>query len=126
MALITFILLAVPDPTVQVQLLVWIFVMRVVMVIASGVSYLVNDVIARGRYAGADKMNFEQPLTQLVWLTSIVSIALTYVVSKLLIPTWPATPRCGGSCRPSSPAARWPARSSPSWSRSSPRPSRRT
>ena len=86
-ALITFILLAVPEPVVQVQLLVWIFVMRVVMVIASGVSYLVNDVIARGRYAGAATMNFEQPLTQLVWLTSIVSIALTYVASKLLIPT---------------------------------------
>ena len=86
-ALITFIMLAVPDAIVQVQLLVWIFVMRVVMVIASGVSYLVNDVIARGRYAGASTMNFEQPLTQLVWLTSIVSIALTYVASKLLIPT---------------------------------------
>ncbi len=86
-ALITFIMLAVPDPTVQVQLLVWIFMMRVVMVIASGASYLVNDVIARGRYAGASTMNFEQPLTQLVWLTSVVSIALTYVASKLLIPT---------------------------------------
>ena len=73
-ALITFIMLAVPDAVVQVQLLVWIFMMRVVMVIASGVSYLVNDVIARGRYANAAKMNFEQPLTQLVWLTSIVSI----------------------------------------------------
>ena len=86
-ALITFIMLAVPDPTVQVQLLVWIFMMRVVMVIASGLSYLVNDVIARGRYAGAATMNFEQPLTQLVWLTSFVSIAMTYVASKLLIPT---------------------------------------
>ncbi len=70
-ALITFIMLAVPDQIVQVQLLVWIFVMRVVMVIASGASYLVNDVIARGRYAGAATMNFEQPLTQLVWLTSL-------------------------------------------------------
>ncbi len=86
-ALITFIMLAVPDAIVQVQLLVWIFMMRVVMVIASGASYLVNDVIARGRYAGASTMNFEQPLTQLVWLTSVVSIALTYVASKLLIPT---------------------------------------
>jgi K(+)-stimulated pyrophosphate-energized sodium pump len=86
-ALITFIMLAVPDAVVQVQLLVWIFMMRVVMVIASGGSYLVNDVIARGRYAGASTMNFEQPLTQLVWLTSFVSIALTYVASKVLIPT---------------------------------------
>jgi K(+)-stimulated pyrophosphate-energized sodium pump len=86
-ALITFILLAVPDAVVQVQLLVWIFMIRVVMVIASGVSYLANDVIARGRYASAATMNFEQPLTQLVWLTSLVSIALTYVASKVLIPT---------------------------------------
>jgi K(+)-stimulated pyrophosphate-energized sodium pump len=91
-ALITFIMLAVPDPTVQVQLLVWIFMMRVVMVIASGVSYLLNDVIARGRYAAASTMNFEQPLTQLVWLTSFVSIALTYVASKLLIPTLAGDP----------------------------------
>jgi len=86
-ALITFIMLAVPDSTVQVQLLVWIFMMRVVMVIASGGSYLVNEVIARGRYGSASTMNFEQPLTQLVWLTSLVSIALTYAASKLLIPT---------------------------------------
>ena len=85
-ALITFILLAVSDPIVQVQLLVWIFVMRVMMVISSGVSYYVNDAVARARYATVDKMNYEVPLTTLVWLTSIVSIALTYVVSYLLIP----------------------------------------
>jgi K(+)-stimulated pyrophosphate-energized sodium pump len=85
-ALITFIMLAVPEAVVQVQLLVWIFMMRVVMVVASGLSYLVNDLIARGRYTNALKMNFEQPLTQLVWLTSLVSIALTYVASYLLIP----------------------------------------
>jgi K(+)-stimulated pyrophosphate-energized sodium pump len=85
-ALITFILLAVSDPIVQVQLLVWIFVMRVMMVVSSGVSYYINDAIARSRYAAVDKMNFEVPLTTLVWLTSIVSIALTYVVSYLLIP----------------------------------------
>ena len=85
-ALITFILLAVRDPIVQVQLLVWIFVMRVMMVVSSGASYYINDALARGRYAEADKMNFEAPLTTLVWLTSIVSIALTYVVSYLLIP----------------------------------------
>jgi K(+)-stimulated pyrophosphate-energized sodium pump len=85
-ALITFIMLAVPEAVVQVQLLVWIFMMRVVMVIASGLSYIVNDIVARARYATATRMNFEQPLTQLVWLTSIVSIALTYVASYLLIP----------------------------------------
>jgi K(+)-stimulated pyrophosphate-energized sodium pump len=85
-ALISFILLAVKNPTVQVQLLVWIFVMRIVMIIASIGSYWINDIIAKSRYEKADKMNFEQPLTQLVWLTSIVSVALTYVVSYLLIP----------------------------------------
>jgi K(+)-stimulated pyrophosphate-energized sodium pump len=86
-ALITFIMLAVPETVVQVQLLVWIFMIRVVMVIASGVSYLVNEAVAKGRYGAASQMNFEQPLTQLVWLTSFVSIVLTYAASKLLIPT---------------------------------------
>jgi K(+)-stimulated pyrophosphate-energized sodium pump len=85
-ALITFILLAVRDPLVQVQLLVWIFTMRVMMVVSSGLSYFVNDALARARYAAADRMNFEAPLTTLVWLTSIVSIALTYLASWLLIP----------------------------------------
>jgi K(+)-stimulated pyrophosphate-energized sodium pump len=85
-ALISFILLAVPEPTVQVQLLVWIFAMRIVMVIASGASYLINGAVARAQYAGVDKMNFEAPLTVLVWLTSLVSVALTYVTSYLLIP----------------------------------------
>src|SRR5499427_9124976 len=85
-ALISFILLAVPNPAVQVQLLVWIFVMRVMMVIASALSYFINESIAKGRYGTADKMNFEAPLTSLVWLTSIVSVVLTYVVSSFLIP----------------------------------------
>jgi K(+)-stimulated pyrophosphate-energized sodium pump len=65
---------------------VWIFMMRIVMIFASGGSYLLNHALARARYAGADAMNFEAPLTQLVWLTSIVSIALTYVTSWLIIP----------------------------------------
>ncbi len=85
-ALISFILVAVTDPAIQVQLLVWIFVMRVTGVIASGVSYLLNASWARGRYADAAVMNFETPLTTLVWLTSIVSVALTYAVSYVLIP----------------------------------------
>jgi len=85
-ALISFILLAVPTEVVQVQLLVWIFVMRVMMIVASGASYLINETVARGRYAQAQKMNFEAPLTSLVWITSIVSVALTYVVSWWLIP----------------------------------------
>jgi K(+)-stimulated pyrophosphate-energized sodium pump len=85
-ALITFILLAVKDPTVQVQLLVWIFVMRILMIVTSAGSYFLNEAIAGPRYAGADSMNFEAPLTMLVWLTSIVSVAVTYVISRLLIP----------------------------------------
>jgi K(+)-stimulated pyrophosphate-energized sodium pump len=84
-ALITFILLAVPKEMIQVQLLVWIFVMRIMMIIASGLSYLVNDTIARARYGSAAKMNFEAPLTFLVWLTSFISVAITYAVSYLLI-----------------------------------------
>jgi K(+)-stimulated pyrophosphate-energized sodium pump len=85
-ALISFILLAVKEPAVQVQLLVWIFMMRVLMVIASGASYLINEAVARGRYAGVAKMNFEAPLTSLVWLTSIVSVVTTYAASYVLIP----------------------------------------
>jgi K(+)-stimulated pyrophosphate-energized sodium pump len=86
-ALISFILLAVKDPSVQVQLLVWIFTMRVMMVIASGLSYFVNEAMAKGQYGTADKMNYEAPLTRLVWLTSIVSVIATYIVSWLMIPT---------------------------------------
>jgi K(+)-stimulated pyrophosphate-energized sodium pump len=86
-ALISFILLAVTSPTVQVQLLVWIFAMRIVMIIASVGSYLVNELIQKARYADAERMNFEAPLTFLVWLTSLVSVALTFVVSYLLIPS---------------------------------------
>ncbi len=85
-ALISFILLAVKDPTVQVQLLVWIFVMRVVMILASGFSYFLNAAWAKAQYAAAQRMNFEAPLTSLVWLTSIVSVVLTYIVSYLLVP----------------------------------------
>ncbi|HWE49749.1 MAG TPA: sodium-translocating pyrophosphatase [Bryobacteraceae bacterium] len=85
-ALISFILLAVRDPLVQVQLLVWIFVMRVMMVIASGLSYYINEAIAKGRYSTMPKFNYEAPLTFLVWLTSIISIAATYIVSYYVIP----------------------------------------
>jgi K(+)-stimulated pyrophosphate-energized sodium pump len=85
-ALITFILLAVPQELVQVQLLVWIFVMRIIMIVASGGSYLVNEALARARYGAARTMSFEAPLTGLVWLTSIVSVVLTYLVSWIMIP----------------------------------------
>ncbi len=85
-ALIAFIVLAVPDTTIQAKLLVWIFLMRVMMVIASGLSYLVSNAVSKARYAAAAKFDFEHPLTQLVWLTSIVSVVLTYVLSYFIIP----------------------------------------
>jgi len=85
-ALITFILLAIVNPATQVKLLVWIFAMRIMMVIASVVSYWLNEAWARARWSGAATMNFELPLTTLVWLTSFVSVGLTYLVSYLLIP----------------------------------------
>jgi len=85
-ALITFILLGVKDPSVQVQLLVWIFVMRVMMLVSSALSYFINGAIAKAKYGSASEMNFEAPLTTLVWLTSIVSIALTYLISYFIIP----------------------------------------
>lgn len=84
-ALISFILLAV-EPQYRVQLLVWIFAMRIMMVIASIASYLLNEMVAKGRYEKADKMDFEAPLTSLVWLTSFVSLGMTFLVSYLLIP----------------------------------------
>jgi K(+)-stimulated pyrophosphate-energized sodium pump len=86
-ALISFILLAVKEPTTQVQLLVWIFAMRIMMVIASVLSYYINEGMAKAKYGNADTMNFEAPLTSLVWLTSFISIALTFVLSFMLIPT---------------------------------------
>lgn len=91
-ALITFILLGVKnaDPTVQstiqVQLLVWIFVMRIAMLVASAGAYFLNDIISRARFGSADKMNFESPLTSLVWITSLVSIAMTYAISSVIVP----------------------------------------
>ena len=85
-ALISFILLAVAGESIQIELLVWIFAMRVMMVLASIFSYFVNEAFAKARYQHADRMNFEAPLTSLVWLTSLVSVGLTFVVSRLLIP----------------------------------------
>jgi K(+)-stimulated pyrophosphate-energized sodium pump len=85
-ALITFIVLAVTSDLIQSQLLVWIFAMRVMMVISSGVSYFLNAAFAKSKYAKLDKMNFEAPLTTLVWLTSLLSIALTYALSYAMIP----------------------------------------
>ncbi|MGB6383930.1 MAG: sodium-translocating pyrophosphatase [Terriglobales bacterium] len=85
-ALIAFILLGVKDPMIQVQLLVWIFVMRIMMLVSSALAYFINGAIAKAKYGNADKMNFETPLTSLVWITSLVSIVATYVVSYYIIP----------------------------------------
>jgi K(+)-stimulated pyrophosphate-energized sodium pump len=84
-ALITFILLAVHDPKIQIHLLVWIFMMRIMMVVTSVAAYMVNQTIAHAKYSQADKMDFELPLAMLVRLTSLISIAVTYAVSYLLI-----------------------------------------
>jgi K(+)-stimulated pyrophosphate-energized sodium pump len=84
-ALITFIILAVADPLIQVALLVWIFAMRVMMIVSSGGSYFLNAALTKLRYGKAKKMNYETPLTSLVWMTSIVSMILTFVVSYALI-----------------------------------------
>jgi len=85
-ALITFILLGVKDPRVQVQLLVWIFVMRIAMLVASAAAYFINAGITKLRYENSAEMNFETPLTWLVWITSLVSIVLTYIISYSIIP----------------------------------------
>src|SRR5437764_10283478 len=110
-ALITFILLAIPPEhflpagltlqtasaaviakatalanTIQVQLLVWIFVMRIIMLVASAAAYFINGFFSKAKYAKADDMNFEAPLTSLVWITSFVPIGLTYPASVLIIP----------------------------------------
>ncbi len=84
-ALITFILLAVPEPEVQVQLLVWIFVMRIGMVVTSAASYWLNGLWSRARFGHADAFDFELPLSSLVWLTSLVSVIMTYALSVVLI-----------------------------------------
>ena len=86
-ALITFILLAVKDPAIKVDLLVWIFVMRVAMLLSSAAAYFLNGAITKAKYQNSDEMDYEKPLTSLVWITSIISIALTFVVSSLLIPS---------------------------------------
>ncbi len=85
-ALIVFILLAVPDPSVQAQLLTWIFAMRILMIVSSALSYFANQAIARARYGRASRLNFEAPLTQLVWITSLVSVLFTFGASRLLVP----------------------------------------
>ena len=82
-ALVSFILLAVKDPEMQKNLLVWIFSMRILMVITSVVAYWINKAYCKAKYAGQDSLDFEKPLTSLVWIASVLSIVVTYAVSYL-------------------------------------------
>lgn len=94
-ALITFIILMfgetgiLPDPVFASTLIVWIFAMRVLMIFTSVASYLINQMIAKARFGNADKFDFEAPLTSLIWITSILSIVVTFIVSHLLISDFP-------------------------------------
>lgn len=88
-ALITFILLAVFDISIQTQLLAWIFVMRILMIATSILAYWINKAYSQARYSKADDIDFEQPLTNLVWITSILSIVVTFVASYLMIGNLP-------------------------------------
>ena len=107
-ALITFILLAVKSPTIQVELLVWIFVMRIMMLVSSAGAYFLNAAFAKAKYGNSDEMNFEAPLTSLVWVTSIISIVLTYIVSYAMIPNLGGDPTLWWKLARSSPAEHLP------------------
>ena len=82
-ALVSFILLAVSDPEMQKNLLVWIFSMRILMVITSVVAYWVNKAYCKAKFANTDELDFEKPLTSLIWIASVLSIAVTYIVSYM-------------------------------------------
>jgi K(+)-stimulated pyrophosphate-energized sodium pump len=86
-ALISFIILAVMNVDFQASFIVWIFVMRLMMLITSILAYWINNAISTARYKNKEKFNFESPLTNLVWISSIVSIISTYIVSFLMINT---------------------------------------
>ena len=82
-ALVSFILLAVTNPEIQKDLLVWIFSMRILMVITSVLAYWMNKAYCKARFAGKDELDFEKPLTSLIWIASVLSIAVTYIVSYM-------------------------------------------
>lgn len=84
-ALVSFILLAIGDHDIQHQLLVWIFTMRILGIITSVISYYINNGISKILYGKKDELDFEAPLTNLVWITSILSIIGTFVASYFLI-----------------------------------------
>ena len=84
-ALISFILLAIADTSLQTQLLVWIFVMRILMIVTSITSFWINGLISKAKYSKADDIDFEKPLTSLVWITSMISIIATFLASYFVI-----------------------------------------
>lgn len=88
-ALISFIVLAVADEALQVQLLMWIFLMRILMIITSVVSFWINNAVTKAKYQHADDIDFEKPLTSLVWITSLLSILVTFVLSYFVISDLP-------------------------------------
>ena len=88
-ALISFILLAVTSIDYQIQLLAWIFIMRILMIVTSIASFWINGIITKAKYQNADDLDFEKPLTSLVWITSLLSIVVTFVVSYLTIKELP-------------------------------------
>ena len=91
-ALVSFILLAVNNPEMQKNLLVWIFSMRILMVITSVVAYWINKAFCKAKYAGKENLDFEKPLTSLIWIASVLSIAVTYIVSYLQLGNIAETP----------------------------------
>ncbi len=84
-ALVSFILLAVPNPDIQIKLLVWIFVMRILGIVASVLAYYINGAIAKAKYNKADDLDFEKPLSSLVWITSLLSIVGVFVASYYIL-----------------------------------------
>lgn len=88
-ALIAFILLAITSVEYQIQLLSWIFVMRILMIVTSILSYGINRFLTRAKYHDADDLDFEKPLTSLVWITSIFSIIVTFIASYFIIGSMP-------------------------------------
>lgn len=84
-ALISFIVLAVGDVENQKQLLTWIFVMRILMVVTSITAFYINKIFSQAKYGNQDDIDFERPLTNLVWITSILSIAVTFAASYWMI-----------------------------------------
>ena len=105
-ALISFITLAVKDPTLQAKLIVWIFAMRFLMDFMSGASYFINQGISERKYKGLKKFDFEEPLTRLIMIATTLCISTSYGMSYLLVGIFPIR-RSGGSSLRSSSAGRW-------------------